>query len=131
MLAKYRYLPWVFSLLCVIASNSFAGGWEQVTELPIWRYDNAAAVIDGKIYVLGGYTWRWAAELPPRFVRSIEEYNPKTDEWCQLPDMPMFKGWFATVAVDNEIYTLGGMRLENGLAYISDVDVYNPTILRC
>ena len=37
MLAKYRYLQWVFTLLLVVASSSFAGGWEQITELPTWR----------------------------------------------------------------------------------------------
>ena len=55
MLAKYRYFQWVFTLLFIVASNSFAGGWEQVTELPILRVGNAAAAVDGKIYIIGGY----------------------------------------------------------------------------
>ena len=55
MLAKYRYLQWVFILLLVIVSTSFAGGWEQITELPIWRIGHVAAAVHGKIYVIGGF----------------------------------------------------------------------------
>ena len=102
--------------------------WEKRADMPTKRGLTDAVVVDGKIYVLGGYTWRMVPGLAERFVTRIEEYNPKTDKWRKLPDMPMFKGWFATVAVDNEIYTLGGMNLENRTVYISDVDVYNPTV---
>ena len=103
--------------------------WEKRADMPTERGETDAVVIDGKIYVLGGYTWRMVPGLAERFVTRIEEYNPKTDKWRKLPDMPMFRGWFATVAVDNEIYTLGGMNLEHHrVAYISDVDVYNPKV---
>ena len=39
----------------------------------------------------------------------------------------MLKGWFESVAVDNEVYTIGGIGLENEIKRIGDVDVYNPT----
>ena len=55
MLAKYGYLQWVFTLLLVVASNSFAGGWEQITELPTWRIGGTAAAVNGKIYLIGGF----------------------------------------------------------------------------
>lgn len=101
--------------------------WEKGADMPTERGSIDAVVVDGKIYVLGGYTWLKAPGLPERFVRSIEEYNPKTDQWRELPDMPMLKGWFASVAVDNEVYTIGGLGLENERKRIGDVDVYNPT----
>ncbi len=100
--------------------------WEKRADMPTEREVTDAAVVDGKIYVLGGYDRRRAPRLAERFVRSIEEYNPKTDEWYQLPDMPMFRGWFASVAVDNEIYTIGGINRE--INRIGDVDVYNPSV---
>lgn len=104
--------------------------WEKRADMPTKRGSTDAVVVDDKIYVLGGYTWRMVPGLAERFVTRVEEYNPKINKWRKLRDMPMFKGWFATVAVDNEIYTLGGMNLENRLAYIGDVDVYNPIIDR-
>ena len=102
--------------------------WEKGTDMPTERGATDAVVVDGKIYVIGGYTWLRAPRLAPRFVRTIEEYNPKTDQWRQLPDMPMLKGWFSTVAVDKEIYTIGGIDLEKEIKRIGDVDVYNPSV---
>ena len=102
--------------------------WEKRADMPTERGATDAVVVNGKIYVLGGYTWLKAPRLPERFVRSVEEYNPKTDQWHQLPDMPMLKGWFAAVAVDNEIYTIGGIDLENRNKRFGDVDVYNPGV---
>ena len=76
--------------------------------MPTARSGINAVVVEGKIYVLGGEA-RLAPGLAGRYVKSIEAYNPKTDRWQQLPDMPMFKFWFSIVAVNNEIYTIGGI----------------------
>lgn len=111
----------------VEAYDPLTNRWEKRADMPTERGLTDAVVVDGKIYVLGGYTWRMVPGLLERFVKTIEEYNPKTDKWRRLPEMPMFKGWFETVAVDNEIYTIGGIRLENGLKDIGNVDVYHPT----
>ena len=102
--------------------------WEKGADMPTKREATDAVVVDGKIYVLGGWNWR-SGPLVDRFVASIEEYNPKTDQWHQLPDMPMLKFWFASVAIDNEIYTMGGAHTPGGnrLTRIGNVDVYNPT----
>ena len=102
--------------------------WEKGADMPTERGWTDAVVVDGKIYALGGYNWRWGL-LGDQFVKSIEEYNPKTDQWRELPDMPMFKFGFSTVVVDNEIYTIGGSNPRGGnkTTRIDDVDVYNPT----
>ena len=99
--------------------------WEKRADMPTARNGINAAVVDGKIYVLGGQARR-APGLAGRFVRSIEAYNPKTDKWQQLSDMPMFKFSFSTVAVNNEIYTIGG--INNAFKRTDTVDVYNPMI---
>ena len=99
--------------------------WEKRADMPTARTGINAVVVEGKIYVLGGEA-RLAPGLAGRYVRSIEAYNPKTDRWQQLPDMPMFKFWFSIVAVNNEIYTIGG--INNGLKRTDAVDVYNPTV---
>ena len=98
--------------------------WEKRADMPTARSVSDAVVVDSKIYVLGGKA-RFGGDLAGRFVTRIEEYNPKTDQWHQLPDMPMFKFGFSTVAVDNEIYTMGGTN--NEIKRTDAVDVYNPT----
>ncbi len=100
--------------------------WEKRADMPTARALTDAVVVDDKVYVIGGQKTWVALNVPGLFVRSIEEYNPKTDTWRQLPEMSIFKGWFSTVAVDKKIYTIGGRKLENGNKYTSDVDVYNP-----
>ena len=55
MFAKYRCFQWVIILFLAGVSNSFAGGWEQVSELPTWRRGMAAAAVKGKIYLTGGF----------------------------------------------------------------------------
>ena len=107
--------------------DPLTGRWKKRTDMPTERERTTAQVVDGKIYVLGGYILRQGAGIAERFTRSIEEYNPKTNKWRKLPNMPMLKGWFASVVVDNEIYTIGGASLENGVQRIDAVDVYNPT----
>ena len=100
--------------------------WEKRADMPTARALTDAVVVDDKVYVIGGQKTWVALDVPGLFVRSIEEYNPQTDTWRQLPEMSIFKGRFSTVAVDKKIYTIGGRKLENGHKYTSDVDVYNP-----
>ena len=99
--------------------------WEKRADMPTARSVSDAVVVGSKIYVLGGLV-RFGGDLAGRFVPRIEAYNPKTDQWHQLPDMPMFKFGFLTVAVGNEIYTLGG--INNEIRDTDAVDVYNPTV---
>ena len=99
--------------------------WEKRADMPTARSVSNAVVVDSKIYVLGGQA-RFDGDLAGRFVTRIEEYNPKTDQWHQRRDMPMFKFGFSTVAVDSEIYTISG--INNALQRTDAVDVYNPTV---
>ncbi|MDE0468577.1 MAG: hypothetical protein OYL97_16120 [Candidatus Poribacteria bacterium] len=100
--------------------------WEKRADMPTARAGADAVVVDGKVYVLGGQNTWVAPGLAERFITRIEEYNPKTNKWQQFPDMPMFKFWFASVVVNNEIYTIGGAN--NKRERIDAVDVYNPTV---
>ena len=111
----------------VEAYDPLTNRWEKRADMPTERGATDAVVVDGKIYVIGGYNWQWGP-LVDKFVKSIEEYNPKTDQWHELSDMPMLKFMFASVAIDNEIYTMGGAHTPGGnrLTRFGDVDVYNP-----
>ena len=88
MLAKYRYFQWVFTLLFIVASNSFAGGWEQVTELPILRVGNAAAAVDGKIYIIGGYDRHKNLGGRAPALATVDVYDTQTHTWHTVANMP-------------------------------------------
>ena len=102
--------------------------WEPRADMPTKRGWINVAVVDGKIYVIGGYILleQGLGLAVDRFSRRIEEYNPKTNSWRRLPDLPTFKYAFTTVVVNDEIYTIGGYDLDNRDAYLDLVEVYNP-----
>ena len=56
-----------------------AGVWVQRASMPTARSGGGAGVIDGKIYVAGG--------RPPRG-HDLAVYDPQTDQWTVLPDLP-------------------------------------------
>lgn len=102
--------------------------WERLADMPTKRGWLNVGVVDGKIYVLGGFILleQGLGLDVDRFSRRIEEYNPKTNSWRRLPDLPTFKYAFTTAVVDNEIYTIGGYDLDNRDAYLDLVEVYHP-----
>ena len=92
MLAKYRYFQWVFILLFVVASNSFAEGWEEVTELPTWRVGGAAAGVGGKIYLIGGFNYLGGLEAT---LSTVDVYDAQTNTWHAAAKMPTPADWAA------------------------------------
>jgi N-acetylneuraminic acid mutarotase len=106
--------------------------WKNRADMPTKRGRINVAVVDGKIYVIGGHILlqQGLGLLVDRFSKRIEEYNPKINRWRKLPDMPMFKYAFSTVVVDHEIYTIGGYDMDNSLKRLDIVEVYNPKFNR-
>lgn len=115
----------------VEAYDPLTGRWEKRANMPTECGHIQPVVVDGKIYVVGGYDAFGAggfADVAKNFLTQIEVYNPKTDSWLKRRDMPMFKFSFSTVAVDDEIWTIGGYVLNNQPRSQSTdiVEVYNP-----
>jgi len=105
--------------------------WRKRVNMPTKRHRFDTPVVNGKIYAIGGEITPIAGGgLAERFITTIEVYNPKTDRWRKLPDMPMFKFAFSTVGIDKEIYTIGGHSLNNGTQRLASVDVYDPVLNR-
>ena len=115
----------------VEAYDPLANRWEKRAPMPTKRTWIDLEVINGKIYAIGGeISPRHGVPLADQFYRKIEEYNPRIDQWRKLPDMPMSRFSFATVAVDKKIYLIGGYTLNNGFERVTAVDVYEPSLNR-
>lgn len=116
----------------VEAYDPLTDRWEKRADMPTKRGRINVSVVDGKIYVIGGHILleRGLGLLVDRFSKRIEEYNPKTNQWRKLRDIPMFKYAFSTVVVDHEIYTIGGYDMDNNLKRLNIVEVYNPRVNR-
>ncbi len=105
--------------------------WIKRSNMPTKRMWVDTAVVDDKIYAIGGeISPRHGVPLVDQFFRSIEEYNPKTDRWRKRPDMPMFRFGYSTVAIDRKIYLLGGYIWNDRIDDLIWVDVYEPNLNR-
>ena len=108
MHAKYRCLQWVFTFLFVVASSSFAGGWEQVTTLPTWRVGNAAAAVGGKIYLFGGFDHKKHVGGRGAALSTVDVYDTRTNTWHTAAEMPTPRIGPRTAVFSNQIYVFGG-----------------------
>lgn len=78
------------------------GRWMRLASSTPHQYHGAVAV-DGRIYVLGG------AKPVSRQSADFEKYDPETDAWRSLPQMPTPRSFLAVAAVGSKIYTVGGI----------------------
>jgi N-acetylneuraminic acid mutarotase len=91
--------------------------WTTMTPMITARGGFGVAVVDGKIYAIGGLT---GSDLP---VSVTEEYNPQTNEWTSKTPMPTPRSGFAIVVYQNKIYAIGG---SVGYGYVGNNEVYDP-----
>jgi len=92
--------------------------WRDAAPLPRPLHHPNAAVVDGRLYVLG-------ALVGPQFVAvgDVYRYDPKTNAWEQLNSMPPSteRGAGGTVAIGAKIYVAGGYRLGS----VADFSAYD------
>ena len=82
--------------------------WATLAPLPTPRSGGASAVLDGKLYVLGG-------GLPGTEVNAVvERYDPAADRWERLGDMPSPVTGHRALAVGGSIYVIGGFATREG-----------------
>jgi N-acetylneuraminic acid mutarotase len=74
-------------------------------------------VTGGELYAVGGANMN----LDP--VPGLKKYNPATDTWTQMSDMPEPRGHGSTTLVNGKIYVAGGNASGNGIA---SVNIYDP-----
>jgi N-acetylneuraminic acid mutarotase len=113
--------------------------WTTRAPMPLGLNHVNSAVVDGKIYVLGGLAETDSFDVNKRAWRAVPdswEYDPLTDSWSKLPDMPdgEARGSAAVGVYESKIYLAGGMTdlelFPNGTQRtVSGVSVYD-TILR-
>jgi len=106
-------------LIASVAKADFT--WTQKADMPTPRWSPTSAVVNGKIYVIGGST----SEPGDKVLSTVEEYDPVTDMWTTKADMPTARGWASpsSAVVDGKIYVIGGW---DGSKMILTVEEYDP-----
>ncbi|MBC7130671.1 hypothetical protein H5T51_05570, partial [Candidatus Bathyarchaeota archaeon] len=87
----------LISFAVPIFSTSFADNddfWEKRRPMPTPMSGHRAAVVNGKIYVIGN--------------KGTYEYDPATDTWTAKKPMPTPRLFFGVAVYQNKIYCIGG-----------------------
>ena len=79
--------------------------WTAVADAPLARFEGQSAVVGGKLYVFGGYTD--GSVMPKSFEADV--YDPASDTWERLPDMPRPITHAGTTPHGTNIYLAGGV----------------------
>jgi N-acetylneuraminic acid mutarotase len=102
---------------CIIIRLGWAAedSWATKAPMHVARSGLGVAVVNGKIYAVGGYNGK---------VLGInEEYDPKTDTWIFKTPMPTPRIDFGIAVFQNKIYCIGGQN-SNGVTAVNEV--YDP-----
>jgi N-acetylneuraminic acid mutarotase len=93
--------------------NMITGIWTETASMPAALNHANVAVVDDKIYCLGGL--EALDETYWNATGRSAVYDPTTDKWSVLPSMPEGReiGSAATLVVDDTIYLPGGLAYTN------------------
>jgi len=95
--------------------------WTMKAPMPTAREYCSAAVIDEKIYVLGG------GELSRGITDINEVFDPATDTWSAAAPMSVSRARFGAGAMGGRVYALGGFIPDNGTTRVDLAETYDPT----
>jgi non-specific serine/threonine protein kinase len=91
--------------------------WSVGANIPTPR-EHLAAASDGQfVYAVGG-----RALSPDKNSPALERYEPTTDRWQRLPDMPTARGGLGAAIADGHLIAVGG---ESSTDAFDDVDSYS------
>ena len=106
------------SWLALRGAQAANGNWTTKANMPTARWAVGGAVINGKLYVVGGD--KAALDL----TNKLEVYDPATNTWDTKTDMPTTRRYPGAAAINGKLYVVGG-----GLAfgtYFNTLEVYDP-----
>ena len=93
----------ILTLFCFFAYSIFAQTivWKKVASLPDGFNGGEAVSLNNEVYFVAGRTKTSKSA-------SFYKYNPKTNQWKKLADVPKPATNFALAAVKGKIYAIGG-----------------------
>lgn len=123
--------PELFSLNHATMFDPVTKSWTALPDLPQGRSSHEVAVLDGKLYVVGGWPLDTRkSETKPDDAEVERGYHKtmlvldlaKPDAWVSVPQ-PFQRRALSVVASQGKIYALGGMNEKNEVT--ADADVYD------
>jgi N-acetylneuraminic acid mutarotase len=105
-MAPENFLTPVFGLLLwlIFVSTAWAqngGTWQQGAPMPLARQELASGVLNGKLYVIGGYYLGFESTT------SVQVYNPATDTWALAHSLPHVVNHNSAAVAGGKLYSFG------------------------
>jgi len=122
-----------FVALSVSAQSAQAepdtGTWRTAASAPMKRTEVAAAALNDKIYVVGGFEQPGLGNvLNLAITPALEVYDPATDRWTANASMPVGLHHVGIGVVGGRLYVIGGYK-QSGLSVwhpVATVYAYDP-----
>ena len=101
---------WMVMVCALAVAQGAEVHWRKSNPLPDARAGYAAGALDGKLIIAGGCYWEgskghWVKKL---FTARVDAFDPPTEKWTRLPDMPAPLAYAASAVVDGKLYAIGG-----------------------
>lgn len=93
--------------------------WELIAPLPVAVNHPAAAVVAGRLVVVGGYRGPFLANATD----AVQVYDPAADAWTLAAPMPSARGGLAAAPLGGRLVAVGGAR--DGVS-VAEVAAYEP-----
>ncbi len=90
--------------------------WYYKKDMPSARCGFGTAVVNGKIYIIGGTDGL-------NYLSEVQEYDPTQDTWTRKADMPTPRSPQAVTVWDGKIYIMGG---KTNMSFHLNNEVYDP-----
>ena len=133
MFRARQHLRWIVVLVVIVlffltVENIVAEKWNVISQLPTHREGFSVAVVNDKIYLIGGTPFE--NRNGPFGMSLVEVYDPQTNRWYRVSDMPTPRANAKAAVVDGKIYVLSGhdgidRRIVNNEP-LKVVEVYDP-----
>ncbi len=128
------FLGWFFLIALPELTKSAQNGsdqgiWRTAAPMPTKRTEVAAAAVDGKIYVVGGFEKPSLGNMMNFAITpSVEMYDPLIDRWTAKAPLPVGLHHVGIGVVGGRLYVIGGYT-KSGLSVwnpVATVNAYDP-----
>ena len=104
-----------------------ANSWSGVAPMPTHRWQFGVAVVNGKIYAVGGM----ANSNGPVMLNTTEEFDPATNTWntgqsMPFPSMPASRFQVGAAGYNGKVYVIGGTNYAQNPPSTTAVEAYDP-----
>lgn len=97
--------------------------WSSKPDLPIGLHHAGAAVLDGALYVVGGFTVSDDTLWNPS--DRVFRFNPAGETWTERAPLPTARGGLAVTTLQGKLFAVSGY---DGRENPAVVEVYDPTL---